>query len=58
MSSRWTDRLRHTLGFRVALWYALLFVAGALKPRECGPPVWPAVPNQLVREVSAGATTS
>lgn len=30
MSSRWTDRLRHTLGFRVGLWYALLFVAGSV----------------------------
>lgn len=30
MSSRWIDRVRHTLGFRLALWYALIFVAGAL----------------------------
>ncbi|HVO13524.1 MAG TPA: ATP-binding protein [Vicinamibacteria bacterium] len=30
MSSRLTDRLRHALGFRLALWYALLFVASAL----------------------------
>jgi heavy metal sensor kinase len=30
MSSSWRDRLGHTLGFRVALWYAVLFVAGAV----------------------------
>jgi signal transduction histidine kinase len=30
MSSSWLDRLRHTLGFRLALWYALLFVAGSV----------------------------
>jgi signal transduction histidine kinase len=29
MSSSWLDRLRHTLGFRLALWYALVFVAGS-----------------------------
>src|SRR5688500_14584872 len=30
MSSRWRDRLRHTLGFRLALWYAIVFVASTL----------------------------
>ncbi len=30
MSSRWTDRLRHALGFRLALWYAVIFVASSL----------------------------
>jgi len=29
MSSKWSDRLRHTLGFRLALWYAVVFVASA-----------------------------
>jgi signal transduction histidine kinase len=28
--SRWRERLRHTLGFRLALWYALVFVASSL----------------------------
>src|SRR5258706_484008 len=39
MSSRWTDRLRHTLGFRVALWYALLFVAGSVRVPGRGRPL-------------------
>jgi signal transduction histidine kinase len=30
MSSKWRDRLRHTLGFRLALWYAVVFVASTL----------------------------
>ena len=30
MSSTWRDRLGHTLGLRVALWYAVLFVASSL----------------------------
>ncbi len=30
MFSRWRDRLRHTLGFRLALWYAVVFVASSL----------------------------
>jgi signal transduction histidine kinase len=30
MYSRWRERLRHTLGFRLALWYALIFVGSAL----------------------------
>jgi heavy metal sensor kinase len=30
MSSSWLDRLRHTLGFRLALWYVLVFVAGSV----------------------------
>src|SRR5918998_1337180 len=30
MFSRWRERLRHTLGFRLALWYALVFVASTL----------------------------
>ena len=30
MSSRWRERLRHTLGFRLALWYAIVFVASSL----------------------------
>ena len=30
MSSSGLERVRHALGFRLALWYALLFVAGAL----------------------------
>jgi len=30
MSSKWTDRLRHTLGFRLALWYAIIFVVSSL----------------------------
>jgi signal transduction histidine kinase len=29
MSSRWRERLRHALGFRLALWYAVIFVASA-----------------------------
>lgn len=29
MSSRWSDRLRYALGLRLALWYGVLFVAGA-----------------------------
>lgn len=29
MSSRWSERLRHALGFRLALWYAVIFVASA-----------------------------
>ncbi len=27
MFSRWSERLRHALGFRLALWYAVVFVA-------------------------------
>ena len=27
---RWRDRVRHTLGLRLALWYALIFVASSL----------------------------
>jgi signal transduction histidine kinase len=30
MSSRWHERLRHTLGFRLALWYAIVFIASSL----------------------------
>jgi len=30
MYSRWRERLRHTLGFRLALWYAVIFVASSL----------------------------
>jgi signal transduction histidine kinase len=30
MFSRWRERLRHTLGFRLALWYAVIFVASSL----------------------------
>jgi signal transduction histidine kinase len=30
MSSGWTDRLRRTLGFRLALWYSALFVISSL----------------------------
>jgi signal transduction histidine kinase len=30
MFSRWRERLRHTLGFRLALWYAIVFVASSL----------------------------
>lgn len=30
MYSRWRDRLRHTLGFRLAWWYAIVFVFSAL----------------------------
>src|SRR5262245_15011072 len=30
MYSKWRDRLRHTLGFRLALWYAVIFVVSAL----------------------------
>ena len=30
MSSRWIDRLRHALGFRLALWYAVIFVVSSL----------------------------
>src|SRR5687767_5452424 len=30
MSSGWRNRLRHTLGFRLALWYAVVFVASSL----------------------------
>ncbi len=30
MYSRWRERLRHTLGFRLALWYAIVFVASSL----------------------------
>lgn len=29
MFSRWSERLRHALGFRLALWYAAVFVASA-----------------------------
>lgn len=29
MFSRWTDRLRHALSFRLALWYAVVFVASS-----------------------------
>ena len=29
MFVRWRERLRHTLGFRVALWYAAVFVASS-----------------------------
>jgi signal transduction histidine kinase len=30
MFSKWRERLRHTLGFRLALWYAVVFVASSL----------------------------
>ncbi len=30
MSSRWSERARHTLGFRLALWYAGLFLVSSL----------------------------
>jgi signal transduction histidine kinase len=30
MFSRWRERLRHTLGFRLALWYAIVFVASSV----------------------------
>src|SRR3954467_12222263 len=30
MFSKWRDRLPHTLGFRLALWYAVVFVASSL----------------------------
>src|SRR5512137_1138784 len=30
MSSRWSDGLPHTLGFRLAAWYAALFVGSSL----------------------------
>jgi signal transduction histidine kinase len=30
MFSRWRERLQHTLGFRLALWYAVVFVASSL----------------------------
>ena len=30
MSSKWPERLRHTLGFRLALWYSTVFVASAV----------------------------
>src|SRR5687767_9210503 len=30
MSSRLRERLRYTLGFRLALWYAVVFVASAV----------------------------
>src|SRR5215212_5363514 len=30
MFSRWRERLQHTLGFRLALWYAMVFVASSL----------------------------
>lgn len=30
MSSRWPDRVQHRLALRLALWYGILFVAGAL----------------------------
>ena len=30
MYSRWRERLRHTLGFRLALWYAIIFVASSV----------------------------
>ncbi len=30
MFSSWRERLRHTLGFRLALWYAVVFVASSL----------------------------
>ncbi len=29
MFSRWTDRVRHALSFRLALWYAVVFVASS-----------------------------
>src|SRR5687768_16742779 len=30
MFSRWRERLRHTLGFRLALWYAGVFIGSSL----------------------------
>ena len=30
MYSKWRERLRHTLGFRLALWYAAIFVVSSL----------------------------
>jgi len=30
MFSRWRERLRHTLGLRIALWYAAVFIGSAL----------------------------
>jgi signal transduction histidine kinase len=30
MYSKWRERLRHTLGFRLALWYATIFVGSSL----------------------------
>src|SRR3954469_18843115 len=30
MYSKWRERLRHTLGFRLALWYAAIFVGSSL----------------------------
>jgi signal transduction histidine kinase len=30
MFSKWRERLHHTLGFRLALWYAIIFVASSL----------------------------
>ena len=30
MFSKWRERLRHTLGLRLALWYAMVFVASSL----------------------------
>jgi signal transduction histidine kinase len=30
MYSRWRERLRHTLGFRLAWWYAIIFVVSSL----------------------------
>jgi signal transduction histidine kinase len=30
MFSKWRERLRHTLAFRLALWYAVIFVASSL----------------------------
>jgi hypothetical protein len=30
MFSKWRERLRHTLALRVALWYAIVFVASSL----------------------------
>jgi signal transduction histidine kinase len=30
MFSRWRERLQHTLGFRLALWYAMVFVGSSL----------------------------
>jgi signal transduction histidine kinase len=30
MYSKWRERLRHTLGFRLALWYATIFVVSSL----------------------------
>src|SRR5688572_24934896 len=30
MFSKWRERLRHTLGFRLALWYSVIFAASTL----------------------------